>query len=244
MLGLNRQNAGWRWKAIGKHPAAMDYFSLNNGTPLMDAIAEWVTKGYEGLMARGPASNGPYSWRFWFRGSKKGTLVCGVGRDSSDRIGRPYPLLLLGEGPLKGWEKIWTLLPTVLDRTWTQIERLATQRFADLNELNEAVTRIPPPQIQGPPPAFADLAPRDLQGQAEVDRCMQALQHEGRVIVPLGDGADVETSHAAFRWQGKLASCCPETPRAIFLGGHPRRIFLVLVKEPLSTADFIALWSV
>jgi type VI secretion system ImpM family protein len=244
MLGLNRQGSAWRWRAIGKHPAAMDYFSLNSGTPLMDAIAEWVTKGYDGIIARGSASNGPYSWRFWFKGGRKGTLVCGVGRDSSDRIGRPYPLLLFGEGPLKGWEKIWMQLPLLLERTWMQIERLATQRFADLSELSDGLSHITPPQIEGARPHSAECAAWDPPEQAKVDRYRQALRNDGRVTVPLGEGGDVDSGLTALQWHGKLAACCPETPRAMFLGGHPRRLFLVLVKEPLSTADFIDLWSV
>lgn len=244
MLGLNRHNNIWCWKAIGKHPAAADYINLNSGTPLMDAIAEWVTKGYDGLVARGSASNGPYSWRFWFRGSKRGTLVCGVGRDSSDRIGRPYPLLVFGEGPLKGWEKRWMMLPLVLDRTWAQIERMASQRFSDLHELGEALKQLTPPQLETAP-NDADLhTAGDTPGPAKVERYRQALRQDGRVVVPLSESGNVEPGLAAMQWQGSLGACCPEAPRAVFLGGHPQRAFLALVQQPLATADFMTLWSV
>jgi type VI secretion system ImpM family protein len=244
MLGLNRNKDAWRWKAIGKHPAAADYINMNSGTPLMDAIAEWMTKGFDGLAAGRSPSNGPYSWRFWFRGTKKGSLICGVGRDSSDRIGRPYPFLVFGEGPLKGWEKRWVTLPLALDRTWVHIERTASQRHTDLKELSEALRQLTPPQIdpvQTDAPAIRGCSAPE---QATVERYRQALRQDGRVLVPLSGCGDTEPGLAAVQWQGSLGACCPEIPRAVFLGGHPQRSFLALIQQPLATADFITLWSV
>lgn len=210
----------------------------------MDAIAEWMTKGYSGLPPERPPESGPYSWRFWFRGTKRGTLVCGVGRDSSDRIGRPYPLLILGEGLLKGWEKQWTVLPVLLARTWTQIEKAASQRYADIHELGASLKQLAPPQIEAPPSDLIGQKMSDRVGRETVDRHKRSLKQEGRVLVPLNDDDAVAPDMAALQWQGDLGACCPEVPRAVFLGGNPQRSFLALIQQPLATADFVALWSV
>ena len=244
MLGIGRRDNIWRWKAIGKHPAAADYINVNSGTPMMDAIAEWMTKGYTGLPAGRPPTNGPYSWRFWFRGAKKGTLVCGVGRDSSDRIGRPYPLLIVGEGPLKGWEKQWTTLPLVLTKIWTHIERMAAHRYADIHELGESLSQLMPPHIESDVSEAVGKAKADTIDPQTVERHLRTLREEGRVLVPLNDRDAAEPEMAAVHWQGDLGACCPEVPRAVFLGGNPQRSFLALIQQPLATTDFTTLWSV
>lgn len=244
MLGLGRRDNIWRWKAIGKHPAAADYINVNSGTPLMDAIAEWMTKGYTGLPAERPATSGPYSWRFWFRGTKKGTLVCGVGRDSSDRIGRPYPLLIVGEGPLKGWEKQWMQLPLMLARTWGHIEKAASQRYSDLQELGSSLQQLVPPQIESGQSDLSGKKMSDAVDKTVVDQHLRTLKQDGRVLVPLSDRDAAAPEMAAVHWQGDLGACCPEVPRAMFLGGNPQRSFLALIQQPLATADFVKLWSV
>jgi len=53
-----------------------------------------------------------------------GALVCGVVRDSVDRLGRPYPLLVLGTGSLREWESHWDLLPYACLPVWQRIEYL------------------------------------------------------------------------------------------------------------------------
>ena len=62
------------------------------------------------------------SWRFWAKGANKKALVCGVARDSSDSVGRPYPLLVVGTGPLADWEDEWELLPAACENTWNQMD--------------------------------------------------------------------------------------------------------------------------
>jgi type VI secretion system protein VasJ len=57
---------------------------------------------------------------------QKRNADCGLGRDSSDSIGCPYPLLIMGEGRLKGWEKRWSQLPVQLNRTWKRMESIVT----------------------------------------------------------------------------------------------------------------------
>ena len=85
---------GWRFAAFGKHPGAKDYIRLGSTTPMLEGIADWVDKGYAGIEGKKKGMADAASWRFWSKGFGPGALVCGVVRDSADRLGRPYPLLV------------------------------------------------------------------------------------------------------------------------------------------------------
>jgi type VI secretion system ImpM family protein len=240
MLGINSHNRPWSWNAVGKHPAAADYINVRSGPSILDAVADWMTKGYDARQGNEGAARGPYSWRFWLRGARKGSLICGLGRDSSDRIGRPYPLFIVGEGPLKQWERRWPLLPALLAKTWGRIERIASQRYETLPDLTEAVRQLASPQTDGAaePPAAATIAPERL------DACRTELHQTGRTMIALNDAAGPDPVTTALAWHGFLKVCCPDIPRAVFLGGNPYHVYLAVIQHPLGTADFVRLWSV
>ena len=105
MLGSVKKT--WNWIGSGKHPAAGDYFKVGQFTPVLDAVAGWLENGFgRWIEARKEASGSPYSqnsWRFWIRGPKTDCLVVGVVKDSSDSLGRPFPLLIAGAGLLLLW---------------------------------------------------------------------------------------------------------------------------------------------
>ncbi len=243
MLGLNRQNNVWRWNAVGKHPAAADYINVMGGTPLMEAMSEWMTMGYDALGKNDKGTIRSVSWRFWLRGEKKGRLICGLGRDSSDRIGRPFPLLVFGEGPLKGWEKHWTMLPRQLAPTWERIERTAARRFADLKELTRALQELSPPSqadIDSGQACGVGVQPgdQDLPGEYK-----EVLLRTGRVLIPLKTAGSDPAVNAVF-WHSQLRIYCRDVPRAVFLGGTPQHNYLMVIQQPLATSDFIMLWGV
>lgn len=241
MLGLTGRNRPWRWKAVGKHPAAADYINIQGGTPLMEAVAEWVTKGYNDLQSSADPAAGYHSWRFWLHGTQKGSLICGVVRDSSDRIGRPFPILIVGEGQLKGWEKKWTLLPTMLAKTWTRMERIAASRYEELQALAYDLQQLIPPRLEEAlEPGALDEGTRS----AHLGTCQAELQQTGRSMIPLNNGADADVDMLAARWHAYLTVCCTEIPRAVFLGGSARTSYLTVIRQPLSTGDFIRMWRV
>ncbi len=146
MLGPIGSTLHWRWAAYGKHPVASDFFRLGEEFSLGKGFSEWVGNGYKVLTSRGRADQGLYFWRFWARGAQKGTLACGVLRDSSDRVGRPFPLLIMGMGPLKGWEEAWDLLPFACETTWNQIEYLSALVVNDFKKLENEYGQIRPPR--------------------------------------------------------------------------------------------------
>ncbi|MCJ7581703.1 MAG: type VI secretion system-associated protein TagF, partial [Candidatus Aminicenantes bacterium] len=107
MLGIGKSKNIWNWAVCGKHPVARDYFRISLSTSLLGAFESWFEKGYQVLSKQRKAARTVYSWRFWARGIKKGNLICGVGKDSGDSIDRRYPLLIMGDGFLDGWEEDW-----------------------------------------------------------------------------------------------------------------------------------------
>ncbi|MDH4206598.1 MAG: TagF domain-containing protein, partial [Desulfobacteraceae bacterium] len=143
MLGLGKLKNTWDWAACGKHPVARDYLRFGLTTSLLVAFESWFEKGYQIRSQRSIQSEN--SWRFWAKGLKKGNLVCGVGKDSSDSIGRQYPLLIMGDGFLEGWEEDWNLLHYVFEKTWDQMEDISSRRYDDLKDLENEVCNIENP---------------------------------------------------------------------------------------------------
>ena len=131
MLELVKSKRRWEWMACGKHPVAGDYFRTGANTSVFDAFSNWVETGFH--QCNGKIGQQVYSWRFWAKGYEKEALICGVVRDSSDRLGRPYPLLVMGSGPVKGLKQRWSLLPTFCDDAWRQMENISTKRFEDIS---------------------------------------------------------------------------------------------------------------
>ena len=101
---------------------------------MLEALSKWVKNGYQLLNSKQNPISQFYCWRFWVKGPVKNNLVCGVGRDSSDSLGRPYPLLIVGTGFLEDWEAHWDLLPFACDMTWRHIEYVSSKRFTDFKQ--------------------------------------------------------------------------------------------------------------
>jgi len=146
MLGSVGSPSHWQWAAAGKHPAVNDFFQLGSDLPLMDTFLGWLRRGYSIVASREQNTSSYYSWRFWCRGTKSDSLACGLVRDSSDGLGRPYPLLVLGHGPLKGWEDHWDLLVLASEGTWNRMEYLSKRLFNNLREFEKELVRVSPPE--------------------------------------------------------------------------------------------------
>ncbi len=242
MLGMSTRSAVWQWQAVGKHPTAADYIQVMGGTPLTKALGEWMTKGYDQWQAGRPGAHEPCSFRFWLRGGQKEHLVCGVVRDSSDRIGRPFPLMLMGEGTLRGWEQRWASLPLVLEKTWARMERLAVHGYGDLKEFGEELMQLTAPRDQDGEPAAK--TPPSATSDPVWQTCQADLRQSGRATMPLHAPPGQDPSQYAANRHAGLERCCTETPRAVFMGGNPRRSCLTVILQPLTAADFVTLWSV
>lgn len=251
MLGLVKSNRSWNWAAWGKHPVARDYFVVGSRSPLLKAFSDWVEKGYHMSGSKPNDSSNLYSWRFWARGSEKNNIVCGVGRDSSDSLGRSYPLLIIGTGPLQKWEDHWDLLPLACEETWRNIEYLTTKRFLDFKQMEDGVRIIKPPY-----PNWSEftnqrgsrfecssnnrLFHQDLNG---IKESVDSLTKKTEFFVPLNSVSSNDPITLAGLWHSFLKSRIRKIPNAVFFGGTPNDIYLAVFKRPLVPADFVRLWS-
>lgn len=246
MLGSINLKTSWNWTACGKHPVAADYFSAGSDNPLLKALSDWVKNGYRILGPRNKRTPNLYSWRFWAGGAGKGNLICGIVRDSSDSLGRPYPLLIMGTGSLKGWRDHWEFLPFACEKTWSQIEYLSARRFMDFKQLEEGVRMIDPPDSDWSTFQNQSVSRSDLkfslgnQFHSGVDN----FAKDTDFLLPLDCGPLNDCFKAAALWHLFLKTRLGNRPNAVFMGGVPEKTFLSLINHALVPNDFVRLWSV
>lgn len=254
MLGLRKNKSTWNWAACGKHPVAKDYFRLSLSTPLLVAFESWVEKGFRIFCSSQISGQNVYSWRFWAKGLKKGSLICGLGKDSSDSMGRPYPLFFMGDGILEGWEDAWDLLPYAFERTWAQLEYVSSRRFDNLKRLENEVCAIKNPkydwlklksekQNQSRHQASANIS-ATLTDDHEIREKANHLSKKMEVLVFLDSRPEEDPFALASLWNSLLKAYGSDVPNAVFIGGVPEKHFLAVYNRPLNANDFVRLWSV
>ncbi|MDY6951661.1 MAG: type VI secretion system-associated protein TagF [Thermodesulfobacteriota bacterium] len=253
MLGSVGSANSWQWAAWGKHPAARDYFGVGPPDPLVKAFSDWVERGFKTLNPKGDELSGPSSWRFWARGAKRKTIVCGVVRDSSDSLGRPYPLLVMGVGIIEGWEDQWDLLPFACEKTWCQMEHLSAMGSASFGELEAQVKALVPPypvwlefmsqkgglheassvgENAGSSPSIKELANR-----------LATVSQGKDFFASLDGGLANDPQTLAALWHGLMKARMSDIPSAVFMGGTPDQASLAVFKRALAPTDFVRLWS-
>jgi len=246
MLGAIGMNSSWHWAAYGKHPVAKDYFRLGDDFPLGKGLSDWVDRGYRALGSGKDAGRGPCSWRFWVKGGGKDTLLCGLVRDSSDSVGRPYPLLIMGTGPLKGWESEWDLLPFACERAWDQIEYLSSMVVTDFKKLEGEVYNLRPPESR-----WAEFASRRGEFREKVasdpgsafERRMNDFSESTDGYICLDEGPFEDPFIRLNFWHFLLRAHLRAIPNAVFMGGTLEKSYLVLFRRALMPSDFTQLWS-
>jgi type VI secretion system protein VasJ len=180
------------------------------------------------------------------KGPGKGLLACGLLRDSSDSLGRPYPLLVMGSGFLQGWEECWELLPLACERTWEQMESIAAGAFPDFEHLKKEVRGI-----QSPRPQWSEFR----AGQTNLpvaDGCgdcgggeneIKTISEGGGDLILLEDRAGGSPRAAVQLWHSLWKRQFGEIPRVIFMGGNGDKLFVAFFLQPLTAEDFSRLWS-
>ncbi len=250
MLGSLKSAPAWKWAAFGKHPVAGDYFYAGTDDPFFQAFSGWVENGFNQVSAGRKNATDLYSWRFWTKGYQKDTLLCGVGRDSFDTIGRPYPLVIMGAGTLVGWQQHLALLPFALEKSWIQMEYMATKRYMDFSQLENNIKRIPIPESKWPAlqndqqqrwhtwyrsdKPIEEAIGKKLAENADTPECLVAMDsHSCRDAIT-----------AAGLWHSRVAEQDGIAPNAAFLGGIQDKTYVAFFRRPLIVPDFVRLWSV
>jgi type VI secretion system protein VasJ len=241
----------WQWSVTGKHPAFKDYFERGHPLPLMKTFFGWLRKGYAMVASRRRDGGNDHFWRFWSRGIDKGFLVCGLIRDSGDGLGRPYPLLVIGQGPLEGWEDHWDLVPLACQKTWSEMDDFSRVSFRDLGELERTLSGVPSPE-----PAWERLGEeRDRLGRCDFpdsgspgsDGAVKRILAEdtGRdfFFIPLNQIPADDIFRSALTCHVAVGEHLQSPPNAVFMGGTPDKGYLVIYRRALSAGDFVRLWS-
>ncbi len=240
----------WNWGACGKHPVGKDYFRVGPDDPFLQAFSDWIENGYRRLNPESVSDSVFNSWRFWAKGPKKGSLVCGVGRDSSDSIGRPYPFLIMGTGPLKGWENNWDLLPFAFEQTWDQIEYLSTGRFVDFRQMEDEIRSIKSPHSNWKDLRSQKRPPGDLSGRiqwdiGELDNKIGRFREQPEIFISFkGVQSDDHFDFVSLLHSLLKKNHAGAVPNSIFMGGVPDDTYLAVFMRPLAPTDFVRLWSV
>ena len=228
------------WAACGKHPAARDFFRVGQDFPVLKIFSGWVDDGYN-LVAQ--KNNNPMinSWRFWAKGAAKESIICGLVKDSSDGIGRNYPLLIIGTGLLQGWEEQWDLMPLACEKIWSGIEYIATQNFNELKKLEKEVNSIRQPQLEWPDlKSKKDLFRGDMSAFQNIP---DLPQEKKEIFIPLEQGSHHDQNLLISHWHSLFRISAETIPNAVFMGGSIGRSFVGFYKRPLTAVDFLQLWT-
>jgi type VI secretion system protein VasJ len=256
VLGSIKTKFNWEWTAYGKHPATSDYFQIGGSDPIGKAFFGWLETGYQKLLSTKTDRKQLHSWRFWSQGMKRDTIACGVCRDSSDSLGRPYPLTVMGAGALPGWKDHWDLLPAVFDSVWAQVEYVIARRFGELDQLEVDLKRIGMPSPDwshgdsrwlntgtGTPDMPSNE--RNLISSSNgFKKGVDALLTHGELCVCLDNSESGDFLGHVIAWSRALKASGNIVPSSMFVGGLPERSCLAVFQRSLNANDFVRLWSI
>jgi type VI secretion system protein VasJ len=247
MLGIGKKRKNFQVAAHGKHPAFNDYFSLNMDFPMASALVNWVEKG-TGLKKTHDNSN-IHAFRFWVRGIKKGELIFGVIRDSSDNMGRVYPLIIMAKVFVKDWEKRWNYILISFETIFRTFEDITASRYENFREFETRMARVVSRELA----KVRDYGMewqynyKTLDERSRLPEIMLAWFNNNSVNKAM-------TMQVAALFE-RFASDTPqrkpksglfgnkrEIPGAVFLGGLPESPFLSIFSRPLRAEDFLNLF--
>jgi type VI secretion system protein VasJ len=248
MLGALNSVGPWVWAAFGKHPVASDYLSIGSDAPIFSAFSNWLSSGHRALAPKQDKCPRPYSWRFWAKGVRKNHVLCGLFKASSDRIGRCYPLMILGTGEVRAWEKGWDLLPLLFENLWRRMESISSRSYPAFDAFREELSHL------GKPPAGR----QEIQQRQEQLRRHERWEEAARAMERRADDV-MRAPQSIFRmedgyfddplvrigfWHYMLCRRTRRPPNAVFIGGVTERLYLAVLNRPIAYEDYVRLCTV
>lgn len=230
---------------------AGDFLRLGKPSPLLRGFSGWMEKGYERTV-RERGERAAQLWKFWARGPN-GELICGMVKESCDHHGRPYPLMIVGAGPVAESAEHWDLLPYACGETWAALASLGGPEISGVRELKERLAgiRSPAPGWE----AFSRMRETETErligrdsrrrGSEFMDKMnnIEGLSRRDRFWVPLDVEGGGHGPTPASKLLRLLKSRSAAEPAMVFLGGGERVQGLLCLKRPLMLEDFATLWS-
>ena len=86
-----------RTSLFGKHPSSSEYLYFGDRSDFMNAVAQWVEKGYETLLQNRINQHPEKIDHFSFFKPQERRIICGSMKLSSDKRNRKYPLVIAVE---------------------------------------------------------------------------------------------------------------------------------------------------
>lgn len=247
-MGLKKE---WKWALFGKSPMAADFLKLGTPSPLMLSFSNWIEKGFESLSPADRKAE-DFIWKFWAKGPNK-ELVCGLFKPSRDRLGRHYPLLLIGSGNHAVLNKHWGLIPGALNNTWKYMESLAQTTTPGVFELQQALKTIPPPLkkfdelIAVCEPFWnAKIHPNTRPGPFEYMNKLNNIEKLARLdrfSMDMDIGEQVDPMIPVLKLMRLLAIRSKHAPQVVFWGNRSKDSRLLYLKRALCIDDFYSVWT-
>ena len=250
MLGITKTAPSWKWAAFGKHPLVGDYFFAGQDDPLFQAFSGWIEAGYKKIGPSRKNATDLYSWRFCGKGLTSDTLLCGIGRDSFDCHGRPYPLFIMGSGPLEGYPRCWDLLPFAFETLWSQMEYLCGKRYMDFSQLEADTQRLPTPENRWSTfeadrkNRWDAWCPQTPPNQEKIKKALRPHAGKPQFLISLIESESPDVTSTIGLWFSLLKSEEKTMFGTAFFGGNLSKTCLAVFRRPLDAADFAQLWSV
>jgi len=235
MLGIGKEKSLPRISAYGKHPAFDDYFSVNMGSQLATALSSWVERGAE--LGKGRSENTmPRSFRFWMRGIKKDEVVLGIVRDSSDSLGRYYPLLILTSAQMKNRDRLWHRIFSAFSFIFREFENKIAARYDTFKDFEITLSQ----HIFLQP----DLKRREATGlSAWINGWFEKEKHRASMTLPIATLTKTYAGQASEERKPRFFKRKTELPSAVFLGGLTDHPWVAFFNRPLQAQDFFHLFQ-
>lgn len=251
MFGLKKEKNTWGFAAFGKHPAAGDYLSLGTATPLLKGFSSWMDKGYS-LMNPDRRDQNDLFWRFWAKGPNN-KLICGILKTSQDKHGRPYPLLIAGEGRVPDLAKDWDLIPFACEKTWRILSKISEKKSGSVRHLKHMLSRIKGPSQHWESyrlnieqakrleilPGYKGNTSDFMNKMNNVD----GLSRKDYFSVRIDVGNPEDCLIPVTKLMTLLKNRSNPEPGTVFIGGKGQRNRLFFLKRSLMMDDFKTLWG-
>jgi type VI secretion system protein VasJ len=247
-----KHDQSWAWCFYGKHPVARDYLTFGDDLPMAQAYINWVESGYLPLIGEKEKPGASNSWRFWSRTPNRSQLICGLVRSSCDAIGRTYPLLMIGVGTLRDWDKNWDVLPYSCEKVWHQLEDIATRKYESFERLKLDMNGLQLPDnrwdaLRGSLLLNNSEGGEGLKTSSGLDdntkERLSILLQEREIIMALKPEKAGNLFHLIAEWHQYIKTYSAEIPNAVFLGGSMDKTFMAVFLRPLKPDDFTLLWD-
>ena len=251
MLDGLKKRPRWYWHAGGKHIIVKDYFGLKSDLPLFSSLLNWMTKGYESCVRsfQKEEIQESRSFRFCARGAKPQEIVFGIILDSTDGVGRSFPLLIAGTGGLEDWRDHWDLLPYACEASWGQMDYLIARNFASLDQFNASIKGLSPPLEDWETLRLKRKQSLHNGGKEYSTAISMALKMVKEKEFPVDNNRSFSislgSSHFSISDLGtreKKMQVHLEAPQCFFAGGVQQEQKLSVFFRKVDTDDFKTIW--